>query len=368
MNQPVLARQQAQQATNEQLTAGHAHAQGALVGAHDPDFQRLLSQQHNPRGLVLGGDKFERMYRLAELMASGKSTLPKHLQGNTSDCMAVVMQAMSWNANPWGIAQKTYLTPEGKLGYESQLVGAILNSSGAIKDAALNCEYFGPWEKVIGNVKEMESRNGGTYRKLATTIADEKGVGIKVWGTLAGESAPRVLELLLLQAGVRNSTLWANDPQQQLFYLAQLRWSRKFAPGVILGLFASDDGGPAYDGDEGDDITGAPPPARGPQRKSASNPPPPATSPAPATAPATAKAPDPETGEVAPPPAATSAPTPPASSATGRISENQAKYLRKKLADAGASEQETCERYGVERLEDLTVDAFDERRAELLAG
>lgn len=356
MNQPVLARQQAQ---NEQLTGG-------ATLAHDPDFQRLLSQQHNPRGLVLGGDKFERMYRLAELMASGKSTLPKHLQGNTSDCMAVVMQAMSWNANPWGIAQKTYLTPDGKLGYESQLVGAILNSSGAIKDAALNCEYFGPWEKVIGNVKEMESRNGGTYRKLATTIADEKGVGIKVWGTLAGESAPRVLELLLLQAGVRNSTLWANDPQQQLFYLAQLRWSRKFAPGVILGLFASDDGGPAYDGDEGDDITGAPPPARGPQRKSASNPPPPpVTSPAPATA----KAPDPETGEVAPPPAATRAPAPPPTGSTGnRIKEGQANYLRNKLKEAGASEQETCERYGVARLEDLTLDAWDERRAELLAG
>ena len=62
-----------------------------------------------------------------------------------------------------------------------------------------------------------------------------------MWATLAGESAPRVLTLMLSQASVRNSTLWADDPQQQLFYLAQKRWARKYAPGTILGLYSADE-------------------------------------------------------------------------------------------------------------------------------
>lgn len=157
----------------------------------------------------------------------------------------------------------------------------------------------------------------------------------------------------------RETDPWKKMPKRMLRHKALMQCAR-----VAFGFALHDEeegaeiaaaGGTVIDAESGEVIEQA---KRGPQRKSAGNPPPPASK----------RDDTPETGEVAPPPAATSAPTPPASSATGRISENQAKYLRKKLADAGASEQETCERYGVERLEDLTVDAFDERRAELLAG
>ncbi|HFQ7099962.1 TPA: recombinase RecT, partial [Citrobacter freundii] len=36
----------------------------------------------------------------------------------------------------------------------------------------------------------------------------------------------RELVLMLSQAQVRNSTLWASDPRQQLAYLAVKRWAR----------------------------------------------------------------------------------------------------------------------------------------------
>ena len=49
------------------------------------------------------------------------------------------------------------------------------------------------------------------------------------------------MELLLAQARTRNSTLWADDPKQQLAYLAQKRWARLYAPGVILGVYTPDE-------------------------------------------------------------------------------------------------------------------------------
>lgn len=39
----------------------------------------------------------------------------------------------------------------------------------------------------------------------------------------------------------RNSTLWADDPRQQLAYLAVKRWARLFCPDVILGVYTPDE-------------------------------------------------------------------------------------------------------------------------------
>lgn len=45
--------------------------------------------------------------------------------------MAIVMQAMQWGMNPYAVAQKTH-TVNGVLGYEAQLVNAVIASSSAI--------------------------------------------------------------------------------------------------------------------------------------------------------------------------------------------------------------------------------------------
>jgi hypothetical protein len=64
---------------------------------------------------------------------------------------------------------------------------------------------------------------------------------VRVWATLKGEEEPRELELLLSQARTRNSPLWADDPRQQLAYLAIKRWSRLYCPDVILGVYSPDE-------------------------------------------------------------------------------------------------------------------------------
>ena len=72
-------------------------------------------------------------------------------------------------------------------------------------------------------------------------MKDEQGCGVKVWATIKGETVPRELVLLLVQARTRNSTLWADDPKQQLAYLATKRWARLYCPDVIMGVYTPDE-------------------------------------------------------------------------------------------------------------------------------
>lgn len=199
------------------------------------------------RSLVLAGDSFDRMLRLADLMAGGRATVPKHFHNNPADCMAVVIQSMQWGMSPFAVAQKTHVV-SGTLGYEAQLVNAVITAMAPTLDR-LHYEWFGPWEKIIGKFREVESKtkkdeDTGEPKKFRFPdwkLADEAGLGVRVWATMRGEDEPRVLELLLSQARTRNSTLWADDPKQQLAYLATKRWSRLYCPDVIMGVYSRDE-------------------------------------------------------------------------------------------------------------------------------
>ena len=187
---------------------------------------------------VANYSELEGMINLARLMATSKVTIPVHLR-NEGDCLAIVMQSAQWGMNPFSVAQKTFLL-NGVLGYEAQLVAAIINKNAPIKER-LNYQFVGNWDKVIGNTKEKTSRNGNIYRVSASTPEDEKGCGVIVSATMHGETKPRELHLMLTQVTVRNSTLWAEDPKQQLSYLASKKWSRLFCPDVILGVYTKDE-------------------------------------------------------------------------------------------------------------------------------
>ena len=175
----------------------------------------------------------------AQVMASGVSTIPQHLQGNPADCMAIAMQAAQWHMNPFAVAQKTF-TVGGVLGYEAQLVNAVISTRGPLVDR-INYDWFGPWEKVIGKFDIRKNDKGKEYRVPGWKLADEEGIGIRVWATLKGENEPRELTIFLAQARTRNSTLWADDPRQQLAYLAVKRWARLYCPEVILGVYTFDE-------------------------------------------------------------------------------------------------------------------------------
>ena len=163
-----------------------------------------------------------RIESMAARMATSKITTPKHLQGNEGDCMAIIMQAMQWGMNPYAVAQKTHLV-NGTLGYEAQLVNAVITARAPVKER-LHFEWYGDWSKVNGK--------------------DDKSptLGVRVSATLRGESEPRVIDISMAQVGpVRNSPLWAADPRQQIAYLATKRWARLYCPDVILGVYTPDE-------------------------------------------------------------------------------------------------------------------------------
>ncbi|WP_182057734.1 RecT family recombinase [Pantoea sp. ME81] len=205
-----------------------------------------LTRQAEPAPVITGTaatifspDALDKLLRFAEVMANGRVTVPAHLAGKPADCLAVTMQASQWGMNPFAVAQKTF-TINGTLGYEAQLVNAIVTTMAPTRDR-LHYEWFGTWDKIIGNFVEKTSPKGNKYIAPAWQMADEAGCGVRVWATMKGEEEPRILELMLSQAQVRNSTLWASDPKQQLAYLAVKRWARLHCPDVILGVYTPDE-------------------------------------------------------------------------------------------------------------------------------
>ncbi|EDW2054853.1 recombinase RecT [Salmonella enterica subsp. enterica] len=191
--------------------------------------------------ILTNGDLFDRLRALSDVMANSGSFVPEHYRGKPDACMAVVMQAARWGMDPFAVAQKTFIVGNsGVLGYEAQLVNAVINTMAPTKDR-IHFEWFGAWENIIGRFVKKTNGRGNEYIAPNWDLKDEDGVGVRAWATLKGESEPRELVLMLSQAQVRNSTLWASDPRQQLAYLAVKRWARLYCPDVILGVYTPDE-------------------------------------------------------------------------------------------------------------------------------
>ena len=124
------------------------------------------------RNLTLDVGSMNAMLNLANVMATGKATIPQEYRNSPGDCLAVVMQAVQWGMNPFAVAQKTHFV-SGKIGYEAQLVNAVITSLAPTRDR-LHFEWFGPWDKVIGKF-EIKRGDKGEYRVPGWKLADEEG-------------------------------------------------------------------------------------------------------------------------------------------------------------------------------------------------
>ncbi|MDM2958749.1 recombinase RecT [Citrobacter sp. CK202] len=166
----------------------------------------------NNGSLLLNGDVMDRMMKIADVMSQGISTVPKHLQGKPSDCLAIVMQAARWGMDPYVVGQKTHVI-NGTLGYEAQLVSAVLTATGAIR-GRFHYEYRG--EKDL-----MECRVGAI-------ISGEKDITWNEW-------------LCVSEVTIKNSPLWKSNPKQQIGYLQVKYWARAYTPWAILGVYTPDE-------------------------------------------------------------------------------------------------------------------------------
>lgn len=201
--------------------------------------------------LLFDDAKFSRINDLANMMASGRCAVPKHLQNNPGDCFAIIIQATQWRMNPFVVAQKTHIV-NGALGYEAQLINAVITSMNVTSDR-FHYEYVGDWDG---------------YRASLFAKDKELGCGVLVGATLRGETEIRWLPtpLCMEQVKTRNSPLWATNPQQQLAYLAVKYWVRLYAPDAILGVYSDDE---LADNPGMKNVTPEPEPAPAPEVKKA---------------------------------------------------------------------------------------------------
>ena len=167
---------------------------------------------------IFDDNKMTSMIRFSEIMSQSTIAIPKDYRGNPGNCMAVIMQAQRWGMDPYIVASKTHVV-SGNLGYEAQLVNAVITSSNAIK-GRFHYEYSeGEWK---------DDKDPNAWICVGAQITGEDGIQ---WGE----------RLYPSKVGVKNSPLWKTNPKQQCAYLAVKMWSRLYAPHVIMGVYTKDE-------------------------------------------------------------------------------------------------------------------------------
>jgi hypothetical protein len=179
-------------------------------------------------GTTLGGVKVASIADLAKIsdtLSRGEIAVPIHCRGKPGVCFALAMQALEWGLPIMSVINKSYVPRNGdRIGYESQLIHAVIEKNAPIK-GRLRFEILGE----------------GDERRC------------KVWATFNGETTPHEYTsetLAKMHPGhiekdgkrfVRGSPLWDTRPEVQMFYDASRQWARLFCPDVLLGAYTPDE-------------------------------------------------------------------------------------------------------------------------------
>jgi hypothetical protein len=179
----------------------------AAEAATQSELDRLLQRPFTARDL-LEDQNFDKLWRMAEALANSALSIPRELKGNVGDCLAIVTQAMIWGLNPFSVAQKAHVI-NGKLGYEAQLVNAVVMQSGAIV-GSFHYEHQGDACRVGAVLRGEQSITWGEWLSAATVTT-------------------------------KNSPLWKTNAKQQMGYLQVKNWARAYCPGALLGIYSTDE-------------------------------------------------------------------------------------------------------------------------------
>ncbi|WCK26595.1 recombinase RecT [Agrobacterium pusense] len=190
-------------------------------------MNKIVTQDRNPAsgvaigqsgsGIAIKPESLGDVVRFAELMCQSKAGIPAYLHGNAADCMAVTMQALQWDFNPFSVAQKSYKIKD-VIAYEAQLIAAVINTRADLKRRP-----------------QVEYRGAGAKRQCIVTFEFKDG-SVQVYESPEFEKITP-----------KNSPLWKSDPDQQQAYYSLRAGARRYCPEVILG---------AYDREEVEDFRG----------------------------------------------------------------------------------------------------------------
>ena len=151
---------------------------------------------------------------IAKMMSISGSAVPAHIRKNPGACLAVAIQAWEWSMNPFAVANKSYVVND-RLAYESALYNAVATRRAPV-DGRLQISYSG----------EGQSRQC----KITARLKESAGGGDVEY------TSP-----LFSQINPKNSPLWKNDPDQQLFYFSVRAFVRRHFPDVMMGVYTVDE-------------------------------------------------------------------------------------------------------------------------------
>lgn len=172
---------------------------------------------------MLDTGMFEHMQRVAMVLATSP-LLPDHLRGAkrgdvvtvyekekiVANAFLVVNQAVRWMMDPFALAAESYVVG-GKLAFQGKVIQALVNKRAGLK-SRLSYEFSGT----------------GDDRKVVVS------------GTFEGETERRSVEVVMKNVKTANQ-LWKTDPDQKLVYNGCIKWARRFASDVVLGVLTDDD-------------------------------------------------------------------------------------------------------------------------------
>lgn len=175
-----------------------------------PPADPMVTVQHHASGGV-SQVNLPQVVEIAKFMAAAGQGVPEHCQGNVGICLRVTFQAVEWQMSPFSVADMSYLVNK-RLAYMSQLIHAVVEARAPLQHR-LECEYDGEGAERTCTVR-----------------------GCFITGDVREYTTPKFKDIR-----VKNSPLWKDDPDQQLFYAASRSWARKWCPDVLLGVYTKDE-------------------------------------------------------------------------------------------------------------------------------
>ena len=135
------------------------------------------------------------------------------VEATTSNVAIAVMQARSWNVDPFAMLQSAYVL-HGRLGYEGKLVQAMLQAK-------------------LGVNFDFEYSGQGDNRTITVSAERADGRRVSIAGTVARWATKD-------RKGAR-SRAWTENPDDMLRYRGVRQWARAYEPNLMLGVYGDDE-------------------------------------------------------------------------------------------------------------------------------
>ena len=190
----------------------------------DSDFDKLLAKEKSLELSCFNNETFDQLYRVAEMMAL-TGTIPDSLRKEkgkdlphekvVANCFLVAEQAHRWEISPFAIVGHASIV-YGKLGWEGKTVNALIQK----------------YTKV----------------RLSFKFNDKSGddLGVTVIGKFSDEDEARTIQGTVKSWKTTGSgSPWVMSDEialkRQLTYRGAREWKNIHAPGVMLGVMATDE-------------------------------------------------------------------------------------------------------------------------------